>query len=88
MTIYRGTVLDTPAAPFTGGVQRADHPHLGEVDVGVHQTGQQQAAGQVDHLGIRVSRAELGEWCPVGDHAVGNGHPGVGLGVQHPAGEG
>ena len=32
MTIYRGTVLDTPDSPFTGGVLRA------EADAGVAVT--------------------------------------------------
>jgi hypothetical protein len=55
--------------------------------VGVHQTGQHHAAGQVDDLGIRLRRANPTERPPVGDHAVDHRDPRVDLRAQQPASE-
>jgi hypothetical protein len=55
--------------------------------MGVHQSGEHHAAGQVDHLGVRVPGADPAERASVSDHTVGDHDPGVGLGPEHPAGE-
>ena len=67
--------------------QPADHPHLREVDVRVHEAGQQHAAAKVDRLVLGSRRPHLRERAAIHDDAVLNRDPGVGLGAQAAARE-
>lgn len=65
----------------------ADRADLREVHVGVHETGQHQAAGQVDDALGRVGAAQLGVRAAGGDHPVLDEQGGVGRDPEGAAGE-